>query len=133
MDAGTWTVIGTVKANSTHLYSFTDKLPVNGNNFYQIRQVDQNGTYSYTSVRLVRVNVKNRLFIWPNPAHDNLTVQIPFKKATMEIYDVNGNLIWTTVTANMVNTIPVPGLPSGTYILQVKSDGNLLREKFTKQ
>lgn len=54
---GYYVVLGTVDGNGTtsqaNQYSFTDEAPVDGTNYYRIRQVDFNGQYTYSVIRTV--------------------------------------------------------------------------------
>jgi hypothetical protein len=132
-DARTWSCIGTINSSISHQYSFNDLGPVMGINYYRIRQVDQNGKYLYTSVRLIKISNENKLYIWPNPSADMLNIQIPFTEAIIEIYNAAGKMIWGKTTGNTINTVPVKNWPAGVYMIQVRNGNDKLTEKFIKE
>lgn len=75
-----WETIGLVQGNGTseeeHFYSYTDKTPLNGINYYRLMQVDTDGTPDYTDIRSVNTEKAERLAIYPNPASNNFTVRV---------------------------------------------------------
>ncbi len=73
--------------------------------------------------------------IFPNPATDVLNIQMENKEEdiSVNIYDLTGRIVLSRVlpSGNMFS-IPVATLHSGTYILDLRSDGGAFREKFVK-
>jgi hypothetical protein len=61
------------------------------------------------------------LTIFPNPAMENLTVEIPNELIGEDviIYDVTGREIYRSITTNTINLINVAALSSGSYVLRV--------------
>ncbi len=51
-------VKGAGNSNSRHQYSYEDKIPLAGNNYYRLRQVDTDGAYSETDVIVVKQGEK---------------------------------------------------------------------------
>ncbi|MDP4261327.1 MAG: T9SS type A sorting domain-containing protein [Bacteroidota bacterium] len=132
-DSRAWSAIATVHSNASHLYSFTDAAPAKGVNYYRIKQVDQDGAWSYTTTRLVRISNDNKIFVWPNPVTDNLYVQVPLTGGLLEIIEAGGRIVQTQVISNTITTIPVQQLANGVYILRVKQGTEAFTEKFIKQ
>jgi hypothetical protein len=132
-DNRSWSVIARVNTNVTHIYSFTDPQPAKGINYYRIRQVDGDGSYSYTAVRLIKISSEHKLFIWPNPVTGNLNIQTPFAEGVIEIYEANDKMVWKKVISSTVNTVPVQDLAKGLYIIQVRYRNDKLTEKFIKE
>lgn len=50
-------------------YSFIDKNPANGNNYYRLSQVDNNGTVVVLGIVAETVSLSNLSAIYPNPLH----------------------------------------------------------------
>ncbi|MBL7740853.1 MAG: T9SS type A sorting domain-containing protein [Chitinophagaceae bacterium] len=132
-DNRTWLIIALVNPNSSHIYIYTDRQPVQGINYYRIRQVDRDGQYTYTSIRLVKISNDKQLFIWPNPVTDHLNIQTPVAWGSIEIYDANGKMIWKKVISSTIQSVPLQNLPSGVYVIQVRYGNDKLAEKFIKQ
>ncbi|GEM_PF-1170754 len=76
--------------NATNNYEWLDAQPLNGNNFYRIKEVHQNGTANYSSI--VRINFNSNgvsnILIYPNPLTRN-TAQIQFTKAVAGGYHIS--------------------------------------------
>jgi hypothetical protein len=78
VDAKDWRGIGVVKGagNSSIVnhYNFIDHSPAGGQLYYRIRQVDFDGETSHSEVVSVRMNASRSLYIFPNPAQDNVVI-----------------------------------------------------------
>lgn len=70
-----------------------------------------------------------RLFIYPNPAQDFVTVELPINhsKASLQIINMQGQIVKTVrLSGNGSQTIDTTGLPGGIYQLMVYSDNKIL-------
>jgi hypothetical protein len=80
-DGINYNTIGTVKGSGTSTsiqnYSFKDNEPGNGNNFYRLKQVDNEGNEFYSTVveKEVKEEVK-AMTVFPNPAKDQFTISV---------------------------------------------------------
>ena len=70
--------------------------------------------------------------VYPNPAVDWVTVELPVVNAalTVELYDTTGRLIWqqTAASNGRSQLIPVGNCAAGHYVIRV-SDGTLVRNE----
>ena len=70
--------IGSVKSkgilSQTAEYDFTDVEPLNGENYYRIKQVDLNGNYTYTDVKNINFENASAITIYPNPSSSHINV-----------------------------------------------------------
>ncbi|WP_293299218.1 autotransporter-associated beta strand repeat-containing protein, partial [Pedobacter sp. UBA4863] len=67
--------VGNVAAKGVGAYSFTDKQPLNGNNYYKLVQVDRDGKTEELGVRIVAFNfTPYSLNLYPNPTTAKVTV-----------------------------------------------------------
>ncbi|MFN9710269.1 MAG: T9SS type A sorting domain-containing protein, partial [Bacteroidota bacterium] len=97
-----WTSIGRVDAKgnsqSELTYRFTDKSPVQGMNYYRLRQVDINGAVAYSEIVRMNIVQKGEVSIYPNPAKDKVTI---FSKSgftqgmQVQLYHKNGVILET--------------------------------------
>lgn len=55
-------------------YSYTDASPLSGTNFYRLKQIDFDGKFEYSAVRLLIFEGYN-LVVYPNPVVNRLTVE----------------------------------------------------------
>jgi photosystem II stability/assembly factor-like uncharacterized protein len=86
-----------------------------------------NGTASNNDL-----SISNNFSIFPNPTHDNLTIETP-EKATIEILNIEGQIIKTINTADKQATIDVADLSSGIYIIKAKTEKGIAVKKFIKE
>ncbi|MCJ8292281.1 MAG: T9SS type A sorting domain-containing protein [Crocinitomicaceae bacterium] len=67
--------------------------------------------------------------IFPNPASSHITISTVFELEEILIFDLFGSLI----QVENAKTISVENLPSGIYIMQVKTTKGLIRKRFVKE
>ncbi|MDO7847836.1 T9SS type A sorting domain-containing protein [Hymenobacter sp. M29] len=121
--------IGTVAAagNSSALSSYTlldRKLPAGALLlYYRLRQVDADGTASYSPVRTVALAAEVRLSLYPNPAHTAATLTGTAPGTVATVYDALGRTV-TMATADAAGTAQLllpTGLASGVYVVRAGS------------
>ena len=90
-------VAGQGNSNIENNYTYTDVKPVNGVNYYRLKQIDNNGRFTYSSI----IQLKNVIadFAWsvyPNPVVDNgwMQVQLPnAAKVSVQVISSTGTII----------------------------------------
>jgi uncharacterized delta-60 repeat protein len=116
--------IGEVAAQGTTArpsrYTFLDATRPAGLAYYRLRQVDQDGTSSYSPVRVVSLGSYGGLTLFPNPAHSALTVAGLTSGAALTVLDALGRpLARATADASGTVQLTLPaGLAPGVYILR---------------
>jgi hypothetical protein len=83
--------IASVKANNAGFYSTTDFDPIAGNNYYRLKMIDNNGSFTYS--KIVSVNTEKDKFyahvVNPSVA-GKVQVQTNIENPNIEIYDQSG-------------------------------------------
>lgn len=110
-------------------YDFLDQSEMGTSNIYRLKQVDIDGTYSYSErveIRFEQTISTNHIAIYPVPAKDFLTVEVLGKvegNVSLEIYDTQGKRLWAgSLEAHIERTsVDISQLPAGSYILKVSS------------
>ena len=124
-------------------YSFIDKHPYFGRSYYRIRQTDFNGQTDVSwAVSAVydpfSLNKKIGLRIYPNPAHDELLVNIIShqqpEKLHIQILDLNGRVFLNDVISiEREHTFSLDlrelNLSRGMYILKIQATGDFYTER----
>lgn len=143
-----WSVINTTlsKGNGsvTKNYNAYDAKPVNGLNYYRIRQVDNDGTSKYSSTVLFKLNiVKTEVSVLNNPFNTNIIVDFLATRNQVVNYrliDMTGKLIFSnqqTITKGNFRKIieGVSQLNRGMYILQITDEDAMIiyNDKLLKQ
>lgn len=134
-DAG-FLKIGEVASSSKpedHFYSFEDKSPLVGNNYYRLKMIDNDGVFTYSAIRALTID--NVLSIYPNPVVQQLNIVLSntANLLTAKVYDTTGKVM---LSANVANTskliINTQSLPKGTYVFKLDIDGVASSKKFVK-
>jgi hypothetical protein len=96
-DGRYFTTIGKVSpaidVNNIYTYYFTDIAPIDGMNYYRIKQVDQDGKVNYSMIRSLEFsNQVSTIRTWPNPVSAALTVDFNqhHNSGTLRIVNATG-------------------------------------------
>jgi hypothetical protein len=135
-----FTQIGEVDGKGTtsdiQSYSFTDLNPIQGLNFYRLKQVDIDGHFTFTPVVSVMIQNKSYFNIFPNPVHDMLTISIGdvvSEKGEFRVIDLNGKIcISANAVESNIQQVNISTLAAGTYTLQYITEKNVRSVKFIK-
>jgi len=144
----TWDVIGTVvghgTTNSLNNYSFTDYSPLMGENNYRLKQVDNNGNFTYSPIRQVDFDssstASSQTKVWYNRAEDRIYLNISrptTMNETIQVIDIKGKVVTqgsavanTNVTQLSVNMM---GLAKGTYTVTTTDNTGTVSVKVVKE
>jgi hypothetical protein len=133
-----WEKIGFVQgsgnSNSPKEYTFTDNSVKSGIVSYRLKQIDSDGTYSYSHEIEVQVDIPKEFRLsqnYPNPFNPSTTISFQLPEAghvTLKVFDILGREITTLV--NKVKdagyyTVQFDGsnLVSGVYIYTISTTG----------
>ncbi len=121
-----WTSIATVNAagnSNVHLdYGAFDNTPLNGINYYRLKQADLDGTAIYSEVRNVVFSIPYEVGITPNPAKDFIFISvagISVQNFIVEISDVNGKKVLIEKVNGSAIKINTSKLSKGIYFVKV--------------
>ena len=123
------------KANGDNTYSFFDANAALGNNYYQIKNIDTDGSSTTTSnVISVKVsNLESATSIYPNPANNGLVnVVASGAVESVTIYSVSNGIKFISKKFNGSNKsvqIDIQSLAKGVYIVEVSSKLSVTRKK----
>jgi hypothetical protein len=95
-DGSNFIKLANISINSSNAYTYIHSNPLT-NNYYRLKMVDNDGTFSYSAIEHVAL-AKKSLFIsvYPNPIADNSVVAITAakaSKATIMVTDMVGKVI----------------------------------------
>ncbi len=144
-DGKTFSAKGTVNAfgSGANDYQFTDKNPNKGVNYYRLKMVDKDG--SFTNSKVVSVILPSTynlqpITLSPNPANEAVTVKISSykkEKAVLQIVNAVGQAVKQLSIALQMGenktTVPISNLANGSYTLQVKTESNSWQGRFVKE
>ena len=138
-DGRNWNEIGFVGGNGTsnvpHTYTFIDKTPLSGPNFYRLRQTDFDGKIEFSDIVIVQLSGSISGFtVFPNPASDGY-LTIAFTGETKEsdlfvrMFNTKGQVVQTDLLYGESGRIDVHNLTPGIYLLEMRSQGKIFWEK----
>lgn len=122
-------------SSKTVNYQFVDESPLFGTNYYRLKQVDKDGKEQIFRPQSVIISDEKIPFgVFPNPT---ITSEFYVKvedvdEATLVLFDLHGkniNFERISVTQTLVKIIPSSVLPEGTYLLKVKTFGDIKEHK----
>jgi hypothetical protein len=111
-------------------YNFIHENPVLGANYYRLRQVDRDGSSTYSDMRMLAFNTKG-LRILSNPVREVLSLQLAEAgeaQLTLEISDAAGRVVrsevWRAGSDNF--KVDISGLNAGIYRCRLLETGENL-------
>ena len=127
LDGTNWSTISKVKAagnaTSRSSYSYTDRNPSSQALYYRIRQVDEDGTFTYTSVKSITMDkVSSGLKI--ASASNRLILQFPQmvkSGVSVRIISLNGQVLKEQRIEQAVGQVSVSTHLKGNYIVSVSN------------
>jgi hypothetical protein len=134
----TWLVIGTVQGagNSmvAHSYTYTDRLPIESNSFYRLKQTDFDGNTNYGNI----IQVKNcgeddshNITLYPNPSASGkfelLYSGDKSQFSSIEIFNALGEKVYGS--SNLQTAFDLSDKSSGVYFVQVRSSSKTFNLK----
>jgi hypothetical protein len=134
--SGKWEKVGFVAGNGTsnsaHSYSYTDNVITAGTYVYRLKQIDNGGTFKYSSEAQVTVAVPTSFALgqnYPNPFNPTTVInyQLPVTgSVSLKVYDVIGREVATLVNeqkdaGNYQVTFNASNLASGMYFYRLQA------------
>lgn len=119
-----WSAIGKVQGagNSgiSHKYQFRDSTS-SATPHYRLRQVDLDGNAYYSKIVMADCGTSdaNKITVFPNPARDVVYLKEVPLGSQYRLMDIKGRLVRSGLVQNTNTTIPLNGLPAGSYFLHV--------------
>ena len=124
------------EGSSFKSYATIDDRPAPGENFYRLKQVDLNGTSSFSKTIKIVLDQSNELAldIFPNPSngHFNLSVAALATEGNVRIFDMKGSLIHQEkiVAADFqVLELDFQHLKPGMYLMELATAGQSVAKR----
>lgn len=143
-DGTNWVFIGRIQghtnSSTVQNYSYIDALPLNGTNYYRLKQVDVNGGFNYSVTRLANFTGLTALRVYPSPSTDHIVISFIHDKneaAGLLIIGEDGRVIMSKtqslVNGNNTITINYTGnMADGLYLLKINAASKIYASKFIK-
>ena len=129
IDASSWRNLAEVNAiNSTELstYTYLDENPLPNSNYYRLKIVDEDGSYTYSTIQTANSLQAYELTVFPNPTTGFFRINLPLDNDVNGIVTVSNMLGQEVYNEDFASNsrllqkdIELPQLPSGYYSLRV--------------
>jgi len=140
-----WETIGFVEgsgnSNSPKEYSFIDKNPPSGKIKYRLKQLNNDGSFSYSNEIEVEIYIPKEFVLYqnyPNPFNPVTTISFTLAEdafTTLKVYDILGNEVMVLVNdklkSGQLYKVELNGdkLASGLYFYRLESGSNVATKK----
>lgn len=136
-DGRSWQALTTINGRGNTAirqeYSYTDNSPLNGNNYYRIRQHDNSGNNTYSEIKLLKFEEFWKVSLYPNPATAGGTVELtsnqPLKQ--IRVMDLQGRTVMiksmpvATIGVSIYVNLSMAHLPAGNYLIEVANQNDI--------
>jgi len=134
--------IGRVNGNGTieqmlH-YQYVDKSPLKGKNYYQLKQVDFDGTATYSEIRVSEFDTEDaNIKVIPSHALNKLSLVFYdnfVKEAPVEVFNMVGQQMASQLVPEGNNeiTFNISDWKSGQYIIRIRGEEEFILKRFIK-
>ncbi len=126
---------GAGNSSEPNTYTFIDQTPLNGINYYRIKQSDFDGSFTYSKVVAVKFFSSSQLQVMPNPTYGSF--EVLFEKplsseGILLIQSTEGKLIFEKkldIIGMQRITIPEISTSKGTYFVSVITEFGIQKSK----
>ena len=141
---GTWMKLGFIENKETNQpeieYVFTDKNPEK-NNYYRLKQIDMDGTFSYSPIKLVELEkiLVSKIEVSPNPFRNAIQLNVissSEQALKVDIFNANGQKIKQVFIDKPLKNhhlqIDMTAFAQGVYYAYIKLNEALFYKKIVK-
>ena len=109
-------------------YSWLDVNATNGDHYYRIRSIEQDGKIAYSTVVKVSIGKGNAgIAVYPNPVKNFLNIKLPDSfngPLTVKISDITGRIVSDNLYSTASNHLKInlKDFAKGTYLVKLVTD-----------
>ena len=133
VDGSTWDLLGFIEGSGTsswfHSYAYNDKSPMQGLNYYRLKQIDLNGDFNYSKVIPVLFQRSSDMVSYPNPVQGQLIIEGNVTgDVKVKIYNTLGQVVYqNTQFMDEQIEVDVSAFPAGNYYLEIRDSQSGIR------
>ncbi|MCS7027794.1 MAG: T9SS type A sorting domain-containing protein [Bacteroidia bacterium] len=133
-----FTEIGRINTKQP-IFTFVDKKPLIGKNYYRIKRVHKDGKYECSNVIEIEYGIKPSRIVnlYPNPVINHVQFEFVVSQngpVEVELYNVQGKRVYAytaqAVTGINLFMMNMADFKPGSYFLQIRTRDGLLTKKF---
>ncbi len=124
---------GAKSSKTVNDYFFTDASSKTGVVYYRVKQTDVNGAFTYTNIISFTFESSAEISLFPNPAKNVVLIKSPNKMDQIQLFGVNGKLIFTAKPNTNTITFPVSKYTPGTYSVRIITSTSVINKQLIIQ
>jgi len=120
------TIANTEWSDELAVYKQVDKQPINGVNYYRVKQVYSDNSFDYTAVQRIDFHQIAKLSVYPNPANDEVFLnlnEVIGEKVEIQLYNYLSQQVYSKKLEKVSKTtekVPLQAYENGVYLLSIK-------------
>ena len=127
-------VAGAGNSQQIQAYEYTHKTPALGQNYYRLKQIDLDGSFSYSPIRSVYfAGTAPKVHVFPNPATQYANISLPPFAGVghVEISAANGQPVFqsTVSEGDQHLRLELQSWPAGLYLVTVRVNEQFFTQK----
>lgn len=129
-------VLGSGVSVELKRYIYTDKQVKFGRHYYRLKQVDFDGSVSFSKVVRVYREEQKVVLLYPNPTTNELNIEIEDEAIlSCKVFDLQGVKVLSSQfeATEDVLFISTKNLAEGVYLLQLHTVGGIVYRRFVKE
>jgi hypothetical protein len=96
--------------------------------------IDIDGKYTYSLILRIALAPEQIIAVYPNPAKDHVTINVPgAKPAVFELINNNGDIILRKDVNAAAAFVNISHVPPGVYTARIIQDGKISNNRLIKQ
>lgn len=133
------TINGSGNSTDASAYNYMHRFPYNGMNYYRVKMVEFDGSFTHSNVISIELESKDIVNIFPTSVDAELNIKIfnsNIENTPVHIFSATGNRIgeYTIVAGDNSLQIPTSNLTAGLYYVKIKLQGEgVITKPFIKK
>ncbi len=118
-------------------YHFMHENPAAGINYYRLKQLDFDGTYTYSRTLSVKFDEKPVFSFYPNPVRNRMQIELPEELqevSTLQVFDLLGKMMleYDMPPGESNHILDTGNLPPGHYFIKMQNGRRSTSARFVK-
>ncbi len=113
---------------ATFEYNYPDNIQTAGTYFYRLKMIDDDGTYKYGPVVMVKSDCADKtIVLFPNPTRNIVTIRGLQGGELIQLYGMKGELLINKKAMNYQEQLDLGKYPAGTYNVIIQNEKERLK------
>jgi hypothetical protein len=124
--------LGQGNSNLLKFYEYLDESPLEGTNYYRLKQMDRSGKTTYSNTISIRNHAMSSGFsIYPNPNNGTFVIAVDplFENTKLEIIDLNGTTRYSISEFPENGSMELKDFDKGVYFIRFSQNGEMKTQK----